>query len=326
MSFEPGAYDLAGLAPGQVVTVRGAARTSFDGAVFDAATHTDATGSHVGGLYALDGTGLRVTARDGDAHAVTLVATGDDAPVCRSAGMAGPCLLPRTSALAHERLMTVEELEQTLTGSVEISVPEPPPPIVSHRAARGLALAAALLAVVVAIVAWRRAREARRATAIGRVMEAAREARRRTRGDATLATVGVTIDELVARASVVERERRSCARRLGAVDRAAVARRRSAWAAWAASGAAGAPGARAASESMAAEEREVERLAAAHDAALASLEEIAASLRAASLRTSVASDAPAAREAMRAAAARLDEELALREDAAAEVERAVSRA
>lgn len=326
MSFEPVAYDLAGLAPGQMVTVRGAARTSFDGAVFDAATHTDATGSHVGGLYALDGTGLRVTARDGDAHAVTLVATGNDAPVCRSAGMAGPCLLPRTSALAHERLMTVEELEQTLTGSVEISVPEPPPPpIVSHRAARGLALAAALVAAVVAIVAWRRAREARRATAIGRVMEAAREVRR-TRGDATLATIGVTIDELVARANVVERERRSCARRLGAVDRAAVARRRAAWAASAALGAAGAPGARAASESMAAEEREVERLAAAHDAALASLEEIAASLRAASLRTSVASDAPAAREAMRAAAARLDEELALREDAAAEVERAVSRA
>src|SRR5262249_39148996 len=98
------------LPPGGEIVVRGAVRSSFDGAVFDAATRIDVLpdGSSLdrpGGLFDLEAGGLRVASIDTTTHEVHLVASGGDAPTCTALGLGGACLVPRTEVLAHERLM-----------------------------------------------------------------------------------------------------------------------------------------------------------------------------------------------------------------------------
>ena len=321
MSFEPLGYDLGGARAGDVVTVRGSVRTSFDGTVFDATTHTDTTGAHVGGLYALDGTGLRVAEQHTGSHEIALVVTGDDGPACHAAGLASPCLLPRTSEIAHERLLTVKELEQTLTGDVQVVVPPaPPPPIVDvpPSTLRAVGLLGALALVAFAAFAALRARSAKRATAIGQVLVAADDARRRTADDPTLASLRAQIEGLVREAKQVESGRQACARKLARVDRAAMAKKRVAWASSAQ------PVAQATSAWIAAEEREAERLASAHESALAALEQIASSLRVVSLRADGGDASLAsAQSAIREASERLHDELTFRDDAMAEAERSL---
>jgi hypothetical protein len=306
--------DLARLKPGEVVTIHGSARTSFDGAVFDATTTTTDTGTRPGGLYHVDGVGLRIVEQHVDTHDVKLVATGEAAPTCSAAGLSSPCLVPRTKELAHERLLTEGELAKTLTGSIEVTIPTPPPPpIVSSSTSHAfLGALGASLVVAAAIVAWRWRNEKKR-TPLAQVHAAAAEARARTAGDPTLASIRAEIDGLVHRAQGLDAARIACAKRLARIDRGAIARKRAAWAA------SSSPGAREASQWMAAEEAEGEKLARDHASTIAGLEQVATALRVVALQAREERGMRVV-ETTRAALDNVAAELTMREDALAEVE------
>ncbi len=304
--------------PGEIVTLTGSVTSSFDGAVFDAATTTMDGQVREAGLLSLDGSGFRLLSRDADAHVVRLVATGEDAPACRAAGLGdGPCFLDGTSVLAHERLLTVEELGRTLRGSsfaLDVDLPTHTPPPVSTTIARRLGwLGVAIAFACLALFSWRRAR-AMRGTLLGQVHDLAREAKKRTEGDATLAAVGAEIEELVRRAEDLERVRRATATRLSRIDRKLLEARRATWSA------AQGPASQGAANWLAAELAEADRVAADHGAAVAGLEQIVSALRVISLASregrNLATVDPAG-----VTLARVARELTLRDDALLETER-----
>jgi hypothetical protein len=258
---------------GDGLMVNGSLRTTFDGTVFDAATRTQGAVTTLGGLYDLAGGGLRIVEMDSVAHVVKLAATGEDAPGCRAAGFAGPCLIPRTASLAHERLLSAEEFENTLVGALEATELRRPEPLVAPKTLKTMIRVFAsigALALALVAIAWMRAR---RRSPLGQVHEAAREARARTRGDATLAAVGAEIDALVARAVELDGARRANEKKRSKIDRAEIERSKRSW------GQSAAPEAAQVCRWLSAESAEADRLDADLSASKAGIEQIATSLR-----------------------------------------------
>lgn len=223
------------LSPGAEIVLHGAVRTSFDGSVFDAATRTDtlADGSTVtrpGGLFDLEGGGLRVASVDAKTHDVHLVSTGAEAPACRSMGLSGACLVPRTDVLAHERLMTRAEFIDSLSGTLHADALSPTPPSLARAYASDIAglLVVGLLAVAVALFV--RALKRRRSSALGQVHAAAREAREAIGEDKHLLPLRLQIGPLLARAEDLEVTRRDCEKKLARIDRKKLEQRRARWA------------------------------------------------------------------------------------------------
>jgi hypothetical protein len=266
------------------LVVKGVLRSSLDGSAFDAITqrggYPGSSGAEprLGGLYDLEAGGLRVAMQDPAAHVYRLVGTGQIGPACRAAGVASPCLVPRMRALAHERLVTADDLGASLSGNIELELL--PPPVLSRTEGRTLVgVAVGLLALVAWAAGWA-LRQRRRRSAIGQVHAAAAQARRATRGDATLAPLRTAVDALVARAEELEEVRRSSSRRLSGIDRAALDERRLLWTSRASD-----PDAAHAVTMLAAETAEANQLEADLSASLAGIDRIASSLRALALRT-----------------------------------------
>jgi hypothetical protein len=117
--------------PGTELRFSGSFVTS-DGAVIDAATTSWADGDHpgidAGGMVDFAGGGLRLTSRDPAAHEVVAIATGGDAPACKAAGVASPCVALRIAPLARTRLLTRDELVTSLQGQITVEHVAPPPP------------------------------------------------------------------------------------------------------------------------------------------------------------------------------------------------------
>jgi hypothetical protein len=209
---------------GGELVVRGSVTTTNDGTIFDAARRTQTSGPNAGtrpgGIYELDRAGLRVSAYDEKTHTVHLVSSGAAAPACAAAGLAAPCLVPRTKDLAFERLLTQEEFARTLTGSLDADIPTSPVAAVetpSHALSYGAGVAGlALIAFVVAGV-----RRDRRQTLLAQIQAAAKKARAATEGDVTLAELAKKVKTLTERAEVLDKTRQSLEARLATVDRAA---------------------------------------------------------------------------------------------------------
>jgi len=261
------------LSAGDGLEVRGSLRTTFDGTIFDAATRTQGAITTLGGIYDLAGGGLRIVEMDSVAHVVKLAATGEDAPGCRAAGFSGPCLIPRTASLAHERLLSVDEFKHTLVGALEATELRRPEPLVAPAAmkmAKRALAATCAFGIALFALAWMRAR---RRSPIGQVHQAAREARARTKDDPTLATVRSEIDSLVARAEDLERARRANEKKRNKIDRAEIERSKKTWAM------STAPEAAEVCRWLAAESAEADRLDADLSTSKAGIDQIAASLR-----------------------------------------------
>jgi hypothetical protein len=303
--------------------IRGALRSSLDGSVFDAVSQRGGypgqpaadEEARPGGLFDLEAGGLRVAEQDPEAHLYRLVATGRPGAACLAAGLPSPCLVPRLRALAHERLVTTDELGGSLGGTLELE--SLPPPLLSAAQARTLAGVATLVAGLAAVGLAFAIRRRRLASGIGQVEAAAAEARRSLRGDASLAPLQTSVELLLGRAAELERARATCARRLARIDRPALEQRRALWASRAAH-----PDSAHALAMLEAEAEEANQLEADLAASAAGLERIASSLRALALHTRrhrgtrarAASDDPV--DAMLG-------ELELRDRAAAEAERLV---
>lgn len=279
-----------GLAVGEEVVIDGAVRTSFDGTSYDAV-----------GWFALDGTGLRLGKPRAGVAGRVLEATGEDAPNCRAVGLPSPCLVPQTRELAHDRLLTEHEFVQTLVGGFQVSGSRTPVPTFTPGAERGASLAALSALVAMFAAAGLAARKKKRASPLGQVLTAAREARHRTRGDVTLAALRSQIDTLVARARELDRIHRACADRQKWLKNVAGTRNQKVTA-WAAT-----------------ERAEADRIEADRTGALTELAQIASALRVIALSTQPSELRPSD-DALAAVA----EELTLREDAMREVERASS--
>jgi hypothetical protein len=308
------------------IVLRGQLRSALDGSTFDAITQSDryptlagVPAPHTGGLFDPEAGGLRVIEQDPARHVYRLAATGALGRACREGGVASPCLAPRLAVLAHERLATADDLEATLSGSIEaeeLPAPaRPRSPVASGQASVlgwGVALASCL-----GTAAWLRGRRrARRAHAIRQVRVAAAQARRALRGQPTFARARDHIQALTARAEALEHTRRACAAQLGRLDARRLETQRATWSA------SSAPDAAAALAALVAETNETRQLAADREAASAGLTRISSSLRTLALRAR-------ADRGMRAIAAKDDPvevllgELALRDDAAREAEDAV---
>jgi hypothetical protein len=264
------------LAEGDELVVQGAARSSIDGARFEI---TELFDLGAGGLAVVDAHPEAHTFRIRGSSAAS--APGASRTGCAASGVTSPCLLPRLASLAHARLVTAAELERSLSGAIVADVvraPVAPVPRVAPSWMRAaiVAMAALFLAFVASLVAARA--RARRRTPLGQVHVAAHAARRATLGDPTLATVRVSIDDLVARARELEDARVAASVRLERLDRRALERKRAAWAA------SSAPEAGEALRWLAAECDEAARLESDLASSYVGLERIAAALRVVALR------------------------------------------
>ena len=314
------------------VVLRGELRSSLDGSTFDAITAHDNfpqlagdRSPRLGGLYDPAAGGLRVIEQDLEHHRYRLAPSGDQGRACLEAGVASPCLAPRLTALAHQRMVTTDELAASLSGHLEAEMSAPPPAGPTPADPDGNSpsrstWAAASLAALLGALLWRRAlrrarldRETPGAGELAEVRAAARQARRALRGEPTLARARAQIDAVVDRAQALERTRQRCEAGLARLDLARLQARRAAWTG------STAPDAPAALASLDGEAREAAQLGADRAAAIAGLERIASSLRTLALRTrddrgvrgvAVADDPVDA----------LFGELDLRQDAAGEVE------
>ncbi len=304
------------------LVLRGELRSALDGSTFDAVTQHDrfpalsggGASARLGGLYDPDAGGLRVVEQDPEQHVYRLAPNGKMGVACRLAGVDEPCLVPRLAALAHERLVTADELAATLSGHIEADLLPgaglPRPSVSQTRALLWLAGFGALLGTWAQV---RRGRRAQRQTTFGQVRVAAAQARRALRGEPTLARARDRIPALLVRAEQLEGTRRDCVLRLARLDAAGLQRRRAAWAG------SSAPDAPAALSALAVEAGEAEQLGADLAAAVAGMERIASVLRTLALRAR-------ADRGTRAVAADDDPvdallgELALRDAAASEAE------
>jgi hypothetical protein len=301
--------------PGGTAVLSGAMRTSIDGSVFDAVMQWDTfpiAATHPGGMYDLAAGGLKIVEQHPDTHTYIVAPMGTPGSACALANIESPCLVPRLAVLAHERLHTSSELAATLSGGIETELHEAPPPAPNWA---GLAIFGAMLVVLVgtlAVGAWLHAGSR---SLIGRVRAAARAARRATKGDVTLAGVRARIEELVLRAQKLEVVRKASLGKLRGIERVGLERERDAWARCAS---ADAP---VAVEQLTAECAEAARLESELASSVAGLERIASALRLVALRTRQ-HRGTRARVAVGDPVDALDEELALRDEAIREAERA----
>ncbi len=229
------------VAPGGEVVVRGSARSSHDGTVFDAltarpgATGVEGDGAPVpGGLYDIDQGGWRVVARDLRAHAYRLAATGEPGAACVAANVASPCLSLRLLPLAQTRLLAVSEFAATMSGELTlevIDVADVPVRVPSFVSRYG---AAAGVAALLAAGAWLAARRLRQRASTPEAMlqrTAARVRSRLAHADPVHRALAPSIDGLVAHALELAGLRDSLAARVAAGDRDGLVKRRDALAA-----------------------------------------------------------------------------------------------
>jgi hypothetical protein len=221
-----------------------------------------------------------VAERDHRPGVVQFRASGRPGTGCAAAAIASPCLVPRLSEYAHQRFMTRADFRRTLSGSwtLEMLHATPPtaPPVAQESYAAPVVGLGALAASAAAIFARLRRRKR---TPIGDVYAAALTARKATRGDLTLAVVRTQIDELVARAEMLEAARIESRKRLAAIDRTALERKREAWSR------SSSPDAPEAVEWVTAELAEAARLESDLASSLAGIERIGAALRVLALRS-----------------------------------------
>jgi hypothetical protein len=293
--------------PDAVVTLSGQVTTSFDGSSFDAASLFDITAG-----------GLRIVKTDPVHHAYIVAPTGEYAPACAVVGGV-PCLVPRLTVLAHDRLHTASELASTLSGSIALEshpAPSAAPAILSALSLMVLGLVG-VASLAWLVVAWSK-RAAR--TALGRIRIAARQALRAARGDATLEGARRQIRVLVDRARHVDRIRRAYARRLARIDWDALERRQETCAR------ATVPLAEAALASFSAERAAADQLESDHRSAVVELERIQSVLRTAALRVGRTQSPPGMRFRASSPAAFADpvdalvSELDLRDESIAEAD------
>ncbi|HRI64499.1 MAG TPA: hypothetical protein PK156_09670 [Polyangium sp.] len=123
-------------APGTDIVIRGSFTSKHDGSIVDAVTtkwpKEAPGGEHVDaiGLFDFDGSGLHMASRDLEKHEVHLLVEDTPGPACAAAGVASPCLL-MNKQLATTRLLVPKDFHNTLTGTMELEVPQPlPPPVV----------------------------------------------------------------------------------------------------------------------------------------------------------------------------------------------------
>jgi len=254
------------MAPGDTLLVSGVLASSATGTELEPAAAFDL---EAGGLE-VESPPTRGVAR--------LRASERAAPGCASAGVASPCLVPRVSDVAHQRLMTTAEFRRSLSGSWTLEI--------LHATAEAAAPPRESLAAPVAGVGFFAAAATalfarlrrRKRTPIGDVYAAALAARKATRGDLTLAVVRSQIDELVVRADMLEAARVESRKRLAVLDRGALEKKREAWSR------SSSPDASEAVAWVTEELAEAARLDADLASSLAGLERIAAALRVLALR------------------------------------------
>jgi hypothetical protein len=205
-TVQPIAFDASG-----EITLRGAIHSHHDGVVLDAMTSTTLGAS--GGLLDVEAGGLRVVWRDLEQHQYRVVATGSAGWACEAAGVASPCLVPRTIELAQARLLTVADFARSLSGEVTVECPGP-----AGMGARLAGLARApweyQLVATVPLIAlggwfWLRRRRRRVLTPAEQIARSATKLMRRLRqGDPVHQRLLVPIVSLVDHARRLERERR----------------------------------------------------------------------------------------------------------------------
>lgn len=108
---------------GGEIALNGALHCRQDGATLDAMTSSVGSRTLAGGMLDAGAGGLRVVWRDPEQHVYRMVATGVAGPGCELAGVASPCLVPRTLELAQARLMTVADFARSLAGEVRVECP-----------------------------------------------------------------------------------------------------------------------------------------------------------------------------------------------------------
>ncbi len=160
---------------GDRVVVEGSLHSRIDGADFDAAHVRD---SYLGkgeprlrsdGLVDWEQGGLKLVERDWEHHRAVALVVANDAPVCRAAGIDGPCIVPRVDVFARDRLVPSATFLGSLSGGLTVATMRPPPgrawikvASVSTAAAIAVLLAWTFASVRRRNEAWRRiAREAR---------------------------------------------------------------------------------------------------------------------------------------------------------------------
>jgi hypothetical protein len=256
------------MAPGDTLLVSGVISSSATGADLEPAVAFDleAGGLELEPLYQRGVTRIR--------------ATGRPSPACASAGVVSPCLVPRIRDVAHQKLMTTVDYRRSLSGSWTLEILRasveavPTAPRESFAApVAGVGFFAAAAAAVFARL------RRRKRTPIGDVYAAALAARKATRGDLTLAIVRSQIDELVVRADMLEAARVESRKRLAAIDRATLEKKREAWSR------SSSPDAPEAASWVSEELAEAARLDDDLASSLAGLERIAAALRVLALRS-----------------------------------------
>ena len=147
------------IAPGTELRFSGSFASANDGAVIDAATTSWPDGEHAGvdagGMVDFAGGGLRLTSRDPATHEVVAVATGGDAPLCKAAGVASPCIALRLGPLARSRLLTRDDMISSLQGQItveHVAPPPPPEPNVARDAAKSpIGITVLILALVASV-------------------------------------------------------------------------------------------------------------------------------------------------------------------------------
>lgn len=170
---------------------------SSDGAVIDAATTSWPDGDHAGidpgGMVDFAGGGLRLTSRDPQTHEVVAIATGGDAPLCKAAGVASPCIALRLGPLAKSRLLTRDDMVSSLQGQItveHVAPPPPPEPNVARDAAKspiGITVLLVALAASAMFLGWT-VRRRSQASPIGRLRLLVRRVERKlSLADAALA-------------------------------------------------------------------------------------------------------------------------------------------
>lgn len=208
------------LVPGEEIVLKGSLRTSFDGTVYDALTRADTTPGGVvvrrGGIFEPESTGFRVASHDPVKHEVHLVVTGTSGAGCAALGLAAPCLVPRISEAAHERLLSEQEFRATLVGSLSADLPEAPPAAVPPTRTAGVG--AGIVGILMTLLALVGLVRAKRETPMAAVERAADKALTEIRGNRAFDTMRAKIDELVRHAEKLDAVRKTTASRLAKID------------------------------------------------------------------------------------------------------------
>ncbi len=200
--------------PGGRLVVSGLLTTSTDGCSFDgAATWCLAPDGRSplpvpGGLFDWAAGGLRVVEQRPAEHLVFVSATGAAGAACVAAGVPAPCLVPRLSAIAHDRLLTKRELAATLSGHVEVRTAVAGPVATSAAYAAPVAACGGLAALALAAGVVR----CKVQRPMSRVRAAARRLLRASRTQPAFSGLSDAVGALVGRAAAIDAASRVCVR------------------------------------------------------------------------------------------------------------------